>query len=218
MPYYAALNLLPTPLPTNAEIELLRVATSSDEARCILFFPPHFVVKYGSIISLVEGQNMLFVSQRSNVRVPRVYAIYTEAATKINYIIMEYIEGETLQSAWLTLNSLDKVQIASNLSSYFDQLRALPSSGCYGSLGKLHFLSNMFWYPESPGQPTPRPISGPFEIEEELNEGWFSNIWSSPRVASGMDRKRFSTAGPFRLFFRATNLCSHMRISSVRIS
>jgi len=75
MPYYAASNLLPAPLPTNAEIELLRVATSSDEARCILFFPPHFVVKYGSIISPVEGQNMLFVSQRSNVRVPRVYAI-----------------------------------------------------------------------------------------------------------------------------------------------
>ncbi len=84
---------------------------------------------------------------------------------------MEYIEGETLQSAWPTLSSLDKVQIASKLRSYFDQLRALPWPGYYGSLGKLHFLSNMFWYPELPGQPTPRPISGPLEIEEELNEG-----------------------------------------------
>lgn len=203
MPYYAASNLLPAPLPTNAEIELLRVATSSNEGRCVLFFPPHFVVKCGSIISLVEGQNMLFVSQRSDVRVPQVYAIYTEAATKINYIIMEYIEGETLQSVWPTLSSLEKVQITSKLRSYLGQLRALPSPGYYGSLGKLHFLNNMFWYPESPGQPTPRAISGPFDTEDDLNEALVLKYLELAKDSERYGHKALFYRRAFRSIFQA---------------
>ncbi len=80
-PYYTASDLLPAPLPTNAEIETSRLAANSEEGRCVAFLPPHFFVKYSTMISLVEGQNMVFVSQRTDVRVPRIYAIYTEAET-----------------------------------------------------------------------------------------------------------------------------------------
>lgn len=190
------------PLPTNAEIELLRVATNSDEGRCIIFFPPHSVVKYGSIVSLIEGQNMLFVNQRSGVRVPRIYALYTEAATKISYIIMDYIKGEKLQSAWLTLSPLDKVQIASRLRSYFDQLCALPSLGYYGSLGKLHLLKHMFWYPESTEQPTARTISGPFDTKEDLNEGLILKYLELIKGGKRYRQKALSYRRAFPIFFQ----------------
>jgi len=57
------------------------------------------VVKYGSTISVLEGQNMLFISQNSGIRVPRVYDIYTVAETQKTYIGMEHIKGEALRSA-----------------------------------------------------------------------------------------------------------------------
>ena len=36
----------------------------------------HFVVKYGPKVKLQEGENMLFVRQTTQIRVPTVYALF----------------------------------------------------------------------------------------------------------------------------------------------
>ena len=194
IPYYIASGLLPASLPTISDIESSPDVIGDQQSRCIIFLAPHFVVKCGLMISLMEGQNMLFISQKSDIRVPQIYAMYTNTQTGKNYIVMEYIEGQTLDSIWPVLSSSDKEQITAELKYYIDQLRALPPSRYYGSLGKRHFLNGMFWYPEGPEEPTPQAISGPFDTEEELNEAM---ILKYLQLANG--NKRFANKS---LFYR----------------
>ena len=144
IPYYIDPDLLPAPLPTNAEIENSTDEIGDSQDRCVVFLGPYFVVKYGIMINLMECQNMLFVKQKSKIRVPQVYAMYTDTETGKNYIVMEYIEGQTLEKAWPNLESLDKEQISTILRYYLDELHAMPPSGYYGSLGKLHYLNGIF--------------------------------------------------------------------------
>jgi hypothetical protein len=42
----------------------------------------HFIVKFGQDVDLIEGENMLFVQKTTNVAVPKIYALYTDASTK----------------------------------------------------------------------------------------------------------------------------------------
>ncbi|KAI6815630.1 hypothetical protein KC315_g7744 [Hortaea werneckii] len=77
LPYYAP--DLPSTLPTEAEIE-----NASDlreycfKGRRVVTIRDHYIVKYGSDVNLLEGDNMLFVRDSTNIRVPRVYAIHEE--------------------------------------------------------------------------------------------------------------------------------------------
>jgi hypothetical protein len=54
----------------------------------------HFVSKFGVGINLIEGENMLFVQENTNVPVPRVFALYSNPETRKNYIVMERIVGQ----------------------------------------------------------------------------------------------------------------------------
>ena len=72
------------------------------------------------MISVIGGQNMLFISQTSSFQVPWVYAIYIVAETQKTHTIMEYIRGETLQLAWSTLSFVRREQISAKLRFCFD--------------------------------------------------------------------------------------------------
>jgi hypothetical protein len=80
------------------------------------------MIKYGSGVSVVEGdnQNMLFVSRETTIPVPRVCAIdiateissYTDTRVESNYIVMEYLEGRTLDYGWGLLSPQQKDRIS----------------------------------------------------------------------------------------------------------
>lgn len=126
----------------------------------------HFAVKFGKAVDLIEGENMLYVLVNTNIPVPRVYALYSNPTTGKNYIIMERIIGQTLLSAWPHLSSPEKESIAETLSSYFVELRQLPSPNYYGSSNNRHLLDEIFWTDEA--DPL---INGPFDSELALNKG-----------------------------------------------
>lgn len=154
----------PDPLPSIKTIQAAplfdKIATTS-----ITKLSDKYIVKYGPQVNSLEGENMIFVKQNTNIPVPEVYAIFHEAEEGFTYIIMEYIPGETLASAWPKLDDTSKCQISSILHAYTEELRALPAPGYFGSIGRRPLLESMFW--TGRGRTS---LSGPFDSEGQLND------------------------------------------------
>ncbi|KAI1915617.1 hypothetical protein LOZ61_001548 [Ophidiomyces ophidiicola] len=163
LPYFAPNP--PHPLPTKDQVDTAPVLIAHNGYR-VVHIKPHIVVKYGSSgqLNLIEGENMLFVRQMTAVRMPQVYALYTDPVKSVNYIVMEYIEGDVLASQWPNLTPTDKTNITNTLKKYFDQLRSLPSPGYFGGIGRRPLPEGMIWSEK----PNPQ-INGPLDTEHALN-------------------------------------------------
>lgn len=133
--------------------------------RRIVAVRQHYVVKFGLGVNLIEGENMLFVRENTTIRVPRVYALYTNPESGKKFIVMERMIGQSLLSAWAGLSPSEKRSISSALQRHFDELRRLQPPKYFGSVGKRHFLDEIFWTRD----PDPL-VNGPFNSEEDLNE------------------------------------------------
>jgi Phosphotransferase enzyme family len=168
IPFYADPASRPAALPTEAEIKSSQHIISEYGGRKIVRVGQHYVVKYGVILEEIEGQNMIFVRGKTKIPVPKVYAIFTSADRKVIYIIMEYIQGSTLLSAWPAMSNPQKDIVVRKLRSYLEELRRIPSPGYYGSLGRRHLLDSMFW--TGKGAHRDPAINGPFDTESALNE------------------------------------------------
>lgn len=163
LPYFAPDP--PCALPTETEIAQSPILIDHNGYK-VARVGTHFIVKYGNskTLNLLEGENMVFVQQNTRIKVPRVYALYMNDAATKSYIVMEYIEGDTLEAAWPLLSEAEKEKITGILKGYFIELRKLLSPGYYGSIGKRPLLQGMFWTPKSIPE-----INGPFDTEEEFN-------------------------------------------------
>ncbi|RHZ51858.1 hypothetical protein CDV55_102957 [Aspergillus turcosus] len=170
LPYYAV--DLPCQLPTEAEIDEAPDIAEKYGGRRVVAIEPHFVVKFGMGIELLEGENVIFVRENTSIRVPRVYALYTSTNTGKKYIVMERIA--------------EKQSVVSTLRRYFDELRQFPSPAHYGSLGERPLLDGMFWTPE----PEPA-INGPFTSNEDLIEAMAKKrtLYSGPPIRADFLRK-----------------------------
>ncbi|KAK8043330.1 hypothetical protein PG993_005760 [Apiospora rasikravindrae] len=181
LPYYAPRDSLPAPLPTVEEIENARDGIKHSWSHRIVRVGTHFVVKYGIGVQTMEGENMLFVKESApSLVVPNVYAIFSRVQGEegkgndgntdpitINYIVMEYIPGRTLDSCWSRLDDATKTKVVAKLRDYFYQLRQVPSPGYFGAVGRRPFCDDGFvWHREDD---EPESISsGPFDSEEQL--------------------------------------------------
>jgi len=165
LPFFATSDSLPAPLPTIEAIITSPDVIQESTGRRIVRVGDHFLVKYGLNVTLIEGENMLFVRQFPSIPVPRVYAIFADKNTRVNYIVMENVEGQSLAFRWTTLSTTAKTAIADTLRDVFDQLRSLPCPGYFGSLGNRPLEDSMFWTADATAM-----INGPFETEAQLNE------------------------------------------------
>ncbi|KAG9241587.1 kinase-like domain-containing protein [Calycina marina] len=167
LPFFATSDRLPAPLPTIEAIITSPDVVQESTGRRVVRVGHHFLVKYGLNVTLIEGENMLFVGQYSSIPIPHVYAIYADNHTRVNYIVMENVEGQSLASCWTTLSTTAKTAVAERLRDVFDQLRNLPCPGYFGSLGNRPLEDSMFWTPDDA---TTTVINGSFETESQLNE------------------------------------------------
>jgi len=104
------------------------------------------LVKYGTHASLIEAKTMSFVAQQTSLPIPKLYAAYTYGpfdrdiddfgSLYDTYIFMDFIEGETLEKAWSTYDSIAKLQIASELRGYMEELRSMPMANYIGSVDR----------------------------------------------------------------------------------
>jgi hypothetical protein len=165
LPYYA--SDLPSPLPTETEIDDAQDIALEYGGRRIVRVGHYFVVKFGKGVNLLEGENLLYVQEKTNIPVPQVYALYTKPETGKKYIVMEQVHGVMLQSLWPRLTSPEKDSIMGTMRVCFDELRSLPPPEYYGSLGGRSLLDEIFWTHEV--NPV---INGPFTSEDALNEAF----------------------------------------------
>jgi hypothetical protein len=134
----------------------------------------HFVVKYGTMVYLQEGENMLFVRQSTSIPVPTVYALFNDQETGMNFIVQEYIPGKTLQGVWGSLETAEKDALALQLRRYMDELRSIPAPGYYGGIWGQVTQDYTFMDPDEPQHPHhDKAISGPHETEEQ----WTDAMW-----------------------------------------
>ncbi|SMR49216.1 unnamed protein product [Zymoseptoria tritici ST99CH_1E4] len=162
IPYFAPNPSVP--LPTDAEIDAGSDISLAYGGRRVVEVGSHFVVKFGEGVDLMEGENMIFVQEKTAMPLPRVYALYSRASK--NYIVMERIAGQTLSSLWSQLHASEKESIVEMLRSYFSELRNLPPPTYYGCLGRRRLLDGIFWTValEEPA------INGPFDSEAAFIE------------------------------------------------
>lgn len=144
VPYSAPSNLLPRDLPSHDEIHGSTVILSDvNPNRRVVQVGP-FVVKYGLHVLLEEGQNMLYVESMGGVRVPRVYALFHDQQTQVNYIIMEHIQGCTLEELWCDLDTHEKSLVTCTIRRYITRMQSWKSPEVYCSLGKLPLRHDFF--------------------------------------------------------------------------
>ncbi|KAI0008550.1 kinase-like domain-containing protein [Xylariaceae sp. FL0662B] len=142
-PYYA--RVIPAALPTFAEIIASRHIIYSSDDRTIVRIGRHYVAKFGRGVSLMEGENMVFLkSHYRNLKIPEVYAFYKEATTRNKVIIMQYIPARPLRDILPDLSSRERDDITQQIRSIIRKIRSIPAPNFYGAIGERPF-ANAYW-------------------------------------------------------------------------
>ncbi|KAG2413371.1 hypothetical protein HFD88_002560 [Aspergillus terreus] len=81
------------------------------------------------------------------------------------YIVMGYVPGFSLGMVWPSLTEANKNSIVGQLRRTFDEMRALPSPGFYGSVNRGPVPHKYFFSREE--DPA---VTGPFQTEEEFGK------------------------------------------------
>lgn len=152
-------------LPTVAEIEAATEFLSLPEASDkVVRVNERFAVKMGYGVPLVEAETMKFLAANSKVPVPKVLAAFKDPDTGKNYIIMEYVPGDTLEKLLPSLNPTEKATICKLIKDAITELRSIPAADYFGMLNHQPYLDGVFY--TSPLDPK---ISGPFATEGDVN-------------------------------------------------
>ncbi|KAF2818285.1 hypothetical protein CC86DRAFT_238921, partial [Ophiobolus disseminans] len=114
-----------------------------------------------------EGEDMIFLKQHSQVRVPDVYAILEDSkyGQVVYHIVMEFIEGGyTLDyNMWKAISDDAHDKICKRIAEQLILLRSIPSEGYYG---RVH---NQGWEPSfMPFRTRYKELSGPYKTYEEF--------------------------------------------------
>ncbi|KAF1960488.1 hypothetical protein CC80DRAFT_589899 [Byssothecium circinans] len=138
LPFLKPPDQLPCPLPNEREITEGTLLCGDTSNQCVVAVGEHFVVKYGRRISEVEGQNLLFLEQKTGayLTAPKLYAMWRMASTGHICLVMQRLPGESLETLWPQLTEEDKSAVCARLKKAFNFLRQLPSPGFYGGIGK----------------------------------------------------------------------------------
>lgn len=87
------------------------------------------IMKTGETVRMAEATAMRLVAEKTNIPVPKVLDAYTQEADGRGVILMEYVEGETLDKPWTAYNAAQQASIILQLQSYLQELRTLPGLG-----------------------------------------------------------------------------------------
>lgn len=165
--YFAPQSTLPRALPTQTEIERSIEILCEQTGRKVVGVTTHFIVKYGVQADLHEGMTMLHIAAHTSVRVPKVYAFHQDPTDLKNYIVMERIEGSSLDGLWPLLSRVQKEAVSAKLKTAFDKLRCLPSPAAFCGVDQRPLPDNLFLKWDTTDAFS---HDGPFASEEELNQ------------------------------------------------
>ena len=91
---------------------------------CVLFLSRKMCVKYGGLQDFSEAATMQFVRQHTSIPVPKVYCTFSHRNQV--YIVMQRIDGDTVNRGWYSRTEESKAKIFSQLKEFIAELRNLP--------------------------------------------------------------------------------------------
>ncbi|GAB7335312.1 hypothetical protein MBLNU13_g07712t1 [Cladosporium sp. NU13] len=113
---------------------------------------------------------MRYVSANSDVPVPKVLGMMTDPEdTKINYIIMQFVEGQCMDAIWSDLSATEQEDVKSQLKAAISSMRLMPDQGYVGTVGHQRCCDGVF----IAAGPEDSNTNGLFVNENEMNEGSF---------------------------------------------
>lgn len=163
-----SLTEVPLPGPFKAAIlsclsgEILRKTVSilsHNEQVTLVRLGADVLVKYGPNVRPVEADTLRFISAKTSIPVPNVHGTYT-THDGVNFIVMEFICGDSLLDVWDTLPSFQKKKVSEQLRVFGLELRRF-NENYIGGLGKKPCHDILF--EECDDQ-------GPFVTERAMNE------------------------------------------------
>jgi hypothetical protein len=95
-------------------------------------------VGYDEMI-LQEAEDLLFLQENSQVRTPKVYAVFSqgEEFTRPYFMAMQFLEGDTITTErWEGYSEDARTKICASISEQLRLLRSVPSEGYYGRVNK----------------------------------------------------------------------------------
>jgi aminoglycoside phosphotransferase (APT) family kinase protein len=97
-------------------------------------------VKYGTEVTLAEGQCLLFIRNTLSevVPVPEVYG-WCKDDDQV-FIYMELVDGMTLEKSWDTMTEGEKTSAGQQLHDMVDALRGLKQDSWPPFIGKFNFV------------------------------------------------------------------------------
>jgi hypothetical protein len=108
----------------------------------------------------------VFLSENSQVRVPKVYAVYPQSTNGHPQfiLVMEFINGIELKyEDWMSFTEEERTKLCARLGEQFRLLRSIPSEGYYGRIHRQAFDRNIGMF-RTNGQQS----CGPYETYEEF--------------------------------------------------
>jgi aminoglycoside phosphotransferase len=116
------------------------------------------VAKFGPKVTLAEVDAIQYIAEQTDIPVPMVHASFR--CRNEGFIIMDHIEGCSLDKIWNGLSESEKGGLAADLKAYMNRLRQIPPESYIGGIGT---------------KPVPDFIldgadrRGPFEKESDFN-------------------------------------------------
>jgi hypothetical protein len=136
----------PLSLPTPTEVREVASHSENPRAKLVTRPPPvtfpnlGLLVKYGTEVTLAEGQCLLFIRNTLSevVPVPEVYG-WCKDDDQV-FIYMELVDGMTLEKSWDTMTEGEKTSVGQQLHDMVDALRGLKQYSWPPFIGKFNFV------------------------------------------------------------------------------
>jgi hypothetical protein len=132
---------------------------------------------------------MLYVREKTQVRVPAVYAVYTathkEGTEDITtyYLISEFIPGHVLNDEMrLRIGAEGQTRIASKFAEQLQKLRVALGVGYYGRVHHQGFSPDLNWLSTRYDK-----MCGPYETYEEFVDAKYAEIEFSKATEDSLD-------------------------------
>lgn len=122
------------------------------------------VVKYGKRVKEEEANIMKYLKENTSVPVPDVKKVYKK--DNITYIVMEYIEGKTLEEIILNLDNESFEKIIKEIKKYLNEIRNIKGNKL-GSINNKPYDNCLFQ--------DPKPTKMFLNIEQ-FNDYWINKV------------------------------------------
>lgn len=94
-----------------------------DHKGSVLMLTKNICVKYGSLHDPMEAQTMMFIAQRTNIPVPKVYMSFKHKG--LTYLVMQRIQGHALGRGWQQRTPESRAKLLASLKAHVAEMREL---------------------------------------------------------------------------------------------